>query len=169
MTLYVLGCLAFGAWAAAVAVCDVRSRRVPNALVLAGFVAALAAACARAGPLHIDLGAALVAAALGFVALLPFYLLRVMGAADVKVFAVLGAWCGKEALIALWLVASVAALVHVLALLIATRARRAHTSSDGRRARVIAVGARRGTPFATCLTAPALAWLVLQLVAGGVR
>lgn len=168
MTIYVLGCLAFGAWAAAVAVCDVRSRRVPNALVLAGFVAALAAACARAGPLHIDIGAALVAAALGFVALLPFYLLRVMGAADVKVFAVLGAWCGKEALIALWLVASVAALVHVLALLIATRLRRAR-SGDGRRARVIAVGARRGTPFATCLTAPALAWLALQLVAGGVR
>lgn len=168
MTTYLLGCLAFAAWAAAVAVCDVRSRRVPNALVLAGFVAAVAAACARAGPLHIDTGAALLAAALGFVALLPFYLLRVMGAADVKVFAVLGAWCGKEALVALWLVASIAALVHVLALLIATHARRPR-SGDGRRARVITVGARRATPYATCLTAPALAWLILQLVAGGMR
>lgn len=168
MNTYLMGCLAFGAWALAVAVCDVRSRRVSNALVLAGFVAALVAAYARAGPLHIDIGAALLAAALGFVALLPFYLLRVMGAADVKVFAVLGAWCGKEALVALWLVASIAALVHVLALLIAARARRPR-AGDGRRARVIAVGARRATPFATCLTAPALAWLVLQLVAGSVR
>jgi prepilin peptidase CpaA len=163
MNLSVSGCLAFGAWAAAVAVCDARARRVPNALVLAGLVCALAAAYWRAGPMHLGVGMALASSALGFAALMPFYLMRVMGAADVKVFAVLGAWCGMQALVALWLVASVAALVHALALLIATRTR----VGDGRRARVIAVGARRGTPFATCLTVPALAWLALQFAAGG--
>jgi prepilin peptidase CpaA len=165
MNPYAAGCLVFGAWAVGVAVCDARSRRVPNALVLAGLAAAFAAALWRAGPAHAGPGTALASAALGFFALMPFYLLRVMGAADVKVFAVLGAWCGTQPLVALWIVASIAALVHALATLISARAR----SADGGRARVIAVGVPRGAPFATCLTVPALAWLALQWAAGGVR
>jgi prepilin peptidase CpaA len=165
MNIYSAGCLAFGAWAAGVAVCDARSRRVPNALVLAGLAAAFVAALWRAGPVHVGVGTAFASAVLGFVALMPFYLLRVMGAADVKVFAVLGAWCGAQALVALWIVASIAALVHALATLIAARAR----SGGGSRARVIFVGVPRGAPFAACLTLPALAWLALQWAAGGMR
>jgi Flp pilus assembly protein protease CpaA len=48
-------------------------------------------------------------AALGLLALLPFYALRWMGAGDVKFFAVLGLMLGWQALLPVWLVASLAA------------------------------------------------------------
>ena len=156
--------LVFGAWAVAVAVCDCRSRRVPNTLVGAGFVAALAAALLHAGPAHLGMEQALAAAAVGLAALMPFFVLGMMGAADVKVFAVLGAWCGMQALLGLWVVASLAAFVHVLATLIAQRAR-AHVTA-ARPARLVPLGARRGTPYVACLSVPALVWLALQLAHG---
>lgn len=156
--------LVFGAWAVAVAVCDCRSRRVPNALVGTGFVAALAAALLHAGPAHLGIGQALAAAAVGLAALMPFFVFGMMGAADVKVFAVLGAWCGMQPLVGLWVVASLAAFVHALAMLIALRTR-AHVAA-ARPGRGVSTGARRGTPYAACLSVPALVWLGLQLAAG---
>ncbi|MFD1555923.1 prepilin peptidase [Paraburkholderia silviterrae] len=161
---FYLSSLVFGAWAVAVAVCDCRSRRVPNGLVGAGLVAALAAALLHAGPAHLGIGQALAAAAVGLAALMPFFVLGMMGAADVKVFAVLGAWCGMHSLVGLWVVASLAAFVHALAMLITLRAR-AHVTTV-RPARFVTVGARRGTPYAACLSVPALVWLVLQLASG---
>jgi prepilin peptidase CpaA len=155
----------FVAWTAAVAVSDLRHRRVSNAWVAAGLVAAFACAFTARAPFGVDAEKAALGALAGLVALLPFYAFRVMGAADVKVFAVLGAWCGTQPLVALWIVASIAAFVHALATLVAARAR----SGDGGRARVLAVGMPRGAPFATFMTVPALAWLVLQWIAGGVR
>ncbi|MFX1761832.1 prepilin peptidase [Paraburkholderia sp. A1RI-2L] len=154
----------FGAWAVAVAVCDCRSRRVPNTLVGAGFAAALAAALLHAGPAHLGIGQALAAAAVGLAALMPFFVFGMMGAADAKVFAVLGAWCGMQPLVGLWVVSSLAAFVHALAMLITLRARAPVTAA--RPARLAAVGARRGTPYAACLSVPALVWLVLQLMSG---
>ncbi|MDR3096361.1 MAG: prepilin peptidase [Paraburkholderia sp.] len=161
---FYLSSLVFGAWAVAVAVCDCRSRRVPNTLVGAGLVAALAAALPHAGPAHIGIGQALAAAAVGLAALMPFFVFGMMGAADVKVFAVLGAWCGMQPLVGLWVVASLAAFVHALAMLIALRARASVAAS--RPARLVTVGPRRGTPYAACLSVPALAWLALQLMSG---
>lgn len=155
--------LAFGAWAAAVAFYDCRSRRVPNLLVAVGLFAAWAAGWLHAGPMRIGLAHSLAAAMVGLVALLPFFLVGIMGAADVKVFAVLGAWCGVHALVGLWVVASLAAGAHAIALLIAQRTR---ANGD---VRVVAAGPKRGTPYAACLTVPAIAWLALQFVAGGVR
>ncbi|MCG5073938.1 A24 family peptidase [Paraburkholderia tagetis] len=164
---FYLSSLVFGAWAVAVAVCDCRSRRVPNALVGAGFVAALTAALLHAGPAHLGIGQALAAAAVGLAALMPFFVLGMMGAADVKVFAVLGAWCGMQPLVGLWVVASLAAFVHALAMLITLRAR-AHVAMarPARPARLVTEGAQRGTPYAACLSVPALVWLALQLMSG---
>jgi prepilin peptidase CpaA len=156
----------FAAWALAVAISDLRSRRVPNALVIAGLVAALVAACWHAGPAQLGVGRALIAAAIGLAALMPFFVLGVMGAADVKVFATLGAWCGLQPLLWLWVAASLFAFVHALAIL-AMRARSQATAS--RRVQVVSVGARRGTPYATCLTVPALAWLALQWMPGALQ
>jgi prepilin peptidase CpaA len=170
MNAYVPGCLAFGAWAAAVAIGDCRARRVPNALVALGLCAALAASLLHAGPLRIGVGEAFAACLVGFCALMPLYVLGVMGAGDVKVFAVLGAWCGLHALLALWVVASLVAGVHAVVVLIALRARAARANAV--RTQVFTVGARRGAPYAAFLTVPALvwlAWLGLQFAAGSLR
>jgi prepilin peptidase CpaA len=105
------------AWALAVALSDCRRRSIPNSLVLAGGMAALAFAAWRASPFDITFESALLGTAAGFAALLPFYLLNLMGAADIKLFAAVGAWCGPHALVGIWIAASLAALVHALILL----------------------------------------------------
>lgn len=115
---------------------------------------------------------------MGLIALLPFFAMGVMGAADVKVFAVLGAWCGIHALPGLWIAASLAAGVHALWLLI--RSRMAHA---GHTARIPFAGAGAGrltgatfemsgkasTPYAACLTVAAIGWLVLHASGGAAR
>jgi prepilin peptidase CpaA len=77
----------FVVWASVVAICDCRSRRVSNVLVVAGLAAALACASLRHGPFGITLSQASLGALVGLCALMPFFALGVMGAADVKVFA----------------------------------------------------------------------------------
>jgi prepilin peptidase CpaA len=161
--------LAFAAWAVAIAVCDCRSRRVPNPLVGAGLCAALAASLMHAGPAHLGVVQALAAAAVGMAALMPFFLLGMMGAGDVKVFAVLGAWCGMQLLLDLWVVASIAALVHSLARLIVLRTR-SHSLAGVRTKEGGAVSRGwRGTPYAACLTVPALVWLVFHTMPGALQ
>ncbi|WP_322053758.1 prepilin peptidase [Paraburkholderia bannensis] len=159
--------LAFFAWAVAVAVCDCRTRRVPNLLVGAGLCAALAASALHAGPAHLGILHALAAAAVGLAALMPFFVLGMMGAADVKVFAVLGAWCGMQPLLYLWIVASIAALVHSLVRLVVKRA--GSQAFIGYRINRVSSGEWRGTPFAACLAVPALVWLAFQSVPGGLQ
>lgn len=152
--------LVFAAWAAVVAVCDCRSRRVPNALVAAGLIAALAFALVHGSPFGMTPARALAGAAVGLVALMPFFALGVMGAADVKVFAVLGAWCGVNALLGLWVAASLAAGVHAVVLLLAMRGRA--VTSGPQAASELVSRTSRGTPYAACLTVPAIAWLALR-------
>lgn len=103
----------------------------------------------------------------GLLALLPFFALGLMGAADVKVFAVLGAWCGMHALPGLWMAASLAAGVHALWLLITTRTRLA---GFGRHAgATFEIGGKASTPYAAFLTVAAMLWLVLQTAGEGLR
>jgi prepilin peptidase CpaA len=162
--------LVFAAWAAAVAVCDCRSRRVPNALVAVGLIAALAFALVHGNPFGLTPARALAGAVVGLVALMPFFALGVMGAADVKVFAVLGAWCGVDALPGLWVAASLAAGVHAVALLFTMRG---HTATSGPQTSPgIVLRGTRGTPYVACLAVPAIAWLALHtlhLTAGAAR
>src|ERR1700744_896308 len=99
-------CLA--TWSVTVSVFDIRSRRVPNWLIGLGVVFACILFVATpdastAIPLQSLLGA-LVA----FAVFLPLYIFGAMGAADVKVFAVLGLWLGAGALGPIWLWASAA-------------------------------------------------------------
>jgi prepilin peptidase CpaA len=157
-------CMLFVVWTAAIAVCDLRSRSVGNVWVLAGLVSALVCASTARAPFGIGLAQAALGAVVGFAALLPFYLLRVMGAADIKVFAILGAWCGLTVLFEVWVIASIFAGVHAAFILLVTRTRvMALMRRDGP---TFELNGYRGTPYVTCLAAGALISLVTRVVAG---
>jgi prepilin peptidase CpaA len=78
---------------------DLRRHRIPNSLVLVAFLTALALQSAAGGWQGLSTG--LLGAATGLVCFMPFYLLRGMGAGDVKLLACVGAFLGpKGALLA---------------------------------------------------------------------
>jgi prepilin peptidase CpaA len=97
-----LPALLLGGLLAAAVVTDVRSRRIPNQLVLVGLVAGLglqASVTPGSGLFGQPFGAlgllpALGGAALGLLMLLPIYALGAMGAGDVKLMAMVGAFLG---------------------------------------------------------------------------
>lgn len=83
---------------------DIRSRRIPNLLVLTGITIALGIHFAWiitgqttfAGP---DWWSTLAGLATGFALFLPLYLLRAMGAGDVKLMAMVGAFVGPSSVL----------------------------------------------------------------------
>jgi prepilin peptidase CpaA len=85
-------------------VTDLRSRRIPNALVLTGICLAFAA---HALALHAGLPALagtpwwapFTGLAAGLAALMPLYLLRALGAGDLKLLAMVGAFVGAPAVL----------------------------------------------------------------------
>lgn len=79
---------------------DLRERRIPNALVLTGALLALALSLLPSG---VGLADALQGLVLGFALLLPLYLIRAMGAGDVKLMAMVGAFVGGDEVLAVWL------------------------------------------------------------------
>jgi prepilin peptidase CpaA len=74
---------------------DLRARRIPNALTLGSATAALAFHLVAGSPLR-----ALTGCAVGLCLFLPVYMLRGLGAGDVKLLAAIGAWVGPS--LALW-------------------------------------------------------------------
>jgi prepilin peptidase CpaA len=83
----------------AAVIADLRSRRVPNRLVLAGMVLALLTHAMALGGMGetlagVDWWAPVAGFAAGLAALMPLYLLRAMGAGDVKLMAMVGAFIG---------------------------------------------------------------------------
>jgi prepilin peptidase CpaA len=71
---------------------DLVSFRIPNALIVSGFVLALLMHALVPGGL--GLAQSLAGAGVGLAGLLPFYLARAMGAGDVKLLAMIGAFVG---------------------------------------------------------------------------
>ncbi len=71
---------------------DIASRRIPNWLVGAGLLGGLGVSSLT--PDGIGPGSSLLGAVAGFSVLLPLYLLRAMGAGDVKLMAAVGAFLG---------------------------------------------------------------------------
>jgi prepilin peptidase CpaA len=108
----ILSLLALIALVLTAVVCDLRSRRIPNALVASGIALGLfiqTVASAGGGLFSHPAGAlglfpALLGGLLGLGLFLPLYLLRAMGAGDVKLLAMIGVWLGAPAIAyaALW-------------------------------------------------------------------
>jgi prepilin peptidase CpaA len=100
------------------AVYDLATRRIPNRLLLAGALGALALQLCSAAPAS-ALGASLAGALTGLLLFLPLYCLRGMAAGDVKLLAAVGAFGapGEVVQIAVWSVCAggVMALVVVIA------------------------------------------------------
>ncbi len=100
---------------AAAAVCDYRTFRIPNFITGGGIVFALVYNTAVAPEWHADWTWAPAGMLLGFGAMIPMYALRIMGAGDVKLMAMVGAFLGAAAtawaLLFCVLTAGIAALV----------------------------------------------------------
>ena len=143
---------ACGLFAASV-VCDLRSRRIPNAIPLALLgLFALYAAAGEAGPpgavrVHLAIGAALLAA--GFV----LYLSGRFGAGDSKLIAVAGLWIGPTDLSVFLLgLAACAFALSLFALLPFDRTRRL----------------RNELPFAVAIAPPAVAVMIPRALSHGI-
>lgn len=86
-------------------------------MVVAGAVLAVLCLLFGVHPLAVGAVDAAIAFAAAFALLLPFYALKLMGAADVKFAAALGLWLGAWPLLSVWIGASILAGLHGLALL----------------------------------------------------
>jgi prepilin peptidase CpaA len=106
------------------AIWDIRTRRIPNWLTLSGVVLAIAINTFIYQPVSPWFGAilSLKGMALGFGAYFVLYLLRAMGAGDVKLMAAVGAAAGWENWLGILVLTSVAGAVAGL-LLVAFKGR----------------------------------------------
>ncbi|OEZ00391.1 MULTISPECIES: prepilin peptidase [Stenotrophomonas] len=105
-----------------IAISDLYARRVPNTWLAAAALAAVAWLLGtKLAGTPFPLLPNVAGAALGLAALLPFYAIGWMGAGDVKYFAVLGLLLGMGALWPLWLLGSLLAAAHAVALLLGRR------------------------------------------------
>jgi prepilin peptidase CpaA len=82
-------------------IADLRSRRIPNTLVFAGIAFAFIAHVVSIGPGSAPLAgnswwAPLTGLLTGLASLMPLYLLRAMGAGDVKLMGMVGAFIGAK-------------------------------------------------------------------------
>lgn len=110
----------FVALLGAVCVSDVRYRRVPNALVASLALLGIVSSTLRQ-PWLDGLSAALLGMAAGLALWLPFWLMHMIGAGDVKLFAAAAAWLGPALALEGALLAAVYGGVAALILLVAQR------------------------------------------------
>ena len=82
------------------ALIDWRTMRIPNWLTVGGMVLGLAISTVHGATVAKGLGQAAGGLSLGLLVLLPLYLLRVLGAGDVKLMAMVGAFLGPSSTIA---------------------------------------------------------------------
>jgi prepilin peptidase CpaA len=97
---------------------DAKERRIPNGIVFSGLLTALVVHALVSG--LSGLGAALVGAVTGLLVLLPLNILKVMGAGDVKLMAMVGAF-GASIQDVLWMVLYTLLAGGLLAVLFAFR------------------------------------------------
>lgn len=105
-----IGLLAVAAW------CDWRTHKIPNGLLFGGALLGLVVSSLMPATRDTGLLGSLAGLATGLALLLPLYLMRVLGAADVKLMAMIGAFLGVPAtvyaVLATLLAGGLLALVH---------------------------------------------------------
>jgi prepilin peptidase CpaA len=103
----ILSALGLSAWLLVASISDVRARRIPNWVVGGGMVCGLVLqvlAPAGSGLFSfwwggIGLGWSLLGMLTGLALFLPLYVLRILGAGDVKLLAMVGVWLGPQLLL----------------------------------------------------------------------
>jgi len=129
----------------AAAVCsDLKSRRISNKLVLAGICAGCllniilpeGSGFLSALPGAAGIDGALAGLATGFCLMLPMYLLRALGAGDVKLMAMVGAFLGSDATLRVVLATFIAG--GVLALVVAVSGHQLRRLADNLRTMLLA-------------------------------
>ena len=102
----------------AASICDLRTRRIPNRLTFGGITLALLYGLLAHHPHSGGFFSALGGMAVGLALMLPLYLLHAMGAGDVKLMAMVGAFLGPEAtwqaVIFVFIAGGLAALAYAL-------------------------------------------------------
>lgn len=103
--------------------CDIRTGRIPNRLLAVGLVAGL---LLSGLPQGMGWGSASLGLLAGLAAFMPFYGLRVLGAGDVKLLAIVGLFVGYPGI---WMVALFSAMAGgVMALALAAYGGRLHST-----------------------------------------
>jgi len=159
--------IAGAAMLAAAIASDVKTQRIPNAVVAGGLVAALALSALPGG---IGAPNALAGMGAGFLVLLPAYLLRVMGAGDVKLLAAVGAFIGFPGVLGAALAALLAGGVLALAWAVWHRRLRAVLANlrDGFLVLMADAAARRRPAAGAVRTSPARIPYAVAIAAGAV-
>jgi len=118
----------FIALLAAVARSDIATRRIPNALVLALVIAGAVVATIVLRD-AVGLRGAVAGFALGLALWAPLWLMRVLGAGDVKLAAAIGTWLGPAGVLEASVLAAIVG--GMLALLVLARRRRVAALASG--------------------------------------
>lgn len=150
-----MAAMVFVALLMAAAVMDVRVRRVPNALCMVLLAVGLGVGALGTG--QVSVLNALAGVATGLAIWLPFWLLGMLGAGDVKFFAAACAWIGPS--LAWRASLGVALLGGVMALMIMARQRGLRSTAEftalvPTTARGIVANARTGTGLASARSFP---------------
>lgn len=133
------------------AIADLRQQKIPNLLVMSGTATALAANAWS--PDGIGFGAAAAGLAVGLAVFLPGFLMRLLGAGDVKLIAMLGAFLGFGHLLGALLATFLAG--GLLAVVFAWRAGRLGMMAANLRLIVFGTLMRAALPGAPTLAPPA--------------
>ncbi|HEX6705500.1 MAG TPA: A24 family peptidase [Albitalea sp.] len=142
------------AWLLAAVVTDLRSRRIPNWLVGGGMLCGLAvqaAAPSGMGLFHfwwggLGIGTALLGLLAGLALFLPLHLLRILGAGDVKLLAMVGVWVGPRLVIGTALLTLLAGGLLAIVMMLGTRTARRVLANVRVLLMTAFVGAQAGKP-----------------------
>lgn len=152
-------------WLLLVSSHDFFQRRVPNWLIVAGALLAIAALAIDSQPFGVSWLGALSASTLAFLIFLAFYSLKLMGAGDVKFAAALGLWIGIKPILIVWIGSSLIAGLHALLLISIKRWSVAvplmEKLSHTQKGRDIESKVRQ-TPYAAYMAITSIAWVILD-------